>query len=125
MPLSSSFDRVSLDIITSFMNFQDDSIGDGSLPSSPLRRANFDLLYRLCTQASAHRLLWELERSASMSPSSNIDDIDDNPDGQRDRKEPGAADDVDLVEDDWLFEATVATGSVTGVTVRREQNVAY
>jgi hypothetical protein len=77
MTLSSSFDRVSLDIITSFMNFQDDSKGDGSLPSSPLRRANFDLLYRLCTQASAHRLLWELEQSASSS-TTNIDDIDDN-----------------------------------------------
>jgi len=56
MPLSSLFDRVSLDIITSFLKFQDDGTGDGSLPSSPLRRANFDLLYGLCTQASAHRL---------------------------------------------------------------------
>ena len=77
MPQSSLFDRVSLDIITSYMKFQDDGIGDGSLPSSPLRRANFDLLYGLCTRASAHRLLWELERSASSS-STNIDDIDDN-----------------------------------------------
>jgi hypothetical protein len=77
MPLSSLFDRVSLDIITSFLNFHDDGTGDGSLPSSPLRRANFDLLYRLCTQASAHRLLWELEQSASSS-TTNIDDIDDN-----------------------------------------------
>jgi hypothetical protein len=77
MPLSSLFDRVSLDISSSFLKFQDDGIGDGSLPSSPLCRANFDLLYGLCTQASAHKLLCELEQSASSS-STNIDHIDDN-----------------------------------------------
>lgn len=75
-PLSSLFDRVHVSITTNFAEYQDSGSSIGSSSSSPLRRANFDLLYGLCTQASAHRLLWELERSASSS--TNNEDIDDN-----------------------------------------------
>jgi hypothetical protein len=75
---SSSLNRVSFDIVKEFMRCQDAGSSDGSSSSSLLRRANFDLLYALCTQASAHKLLWELERSASTSSSTNDDDVDDN-----------------------------------------------
>jgi hypothetical protein len=62
------FDRVSVDILNNFT----ESHGVGSiLSSSPFRRGNFDLLYSLCTQTAAHRLLRELNQSAS---SSNIND---------------------------------------------------
>eukprot|EP00585_Thalassiosira_rotula_P013413 CAMPEP_0196131734 /NCGR_PEP_ID=MMETSP0910-20130528/1614_1 /TAXON_ID=49265 /ORGANISM="Thalassiosira rotula, Strain GSO102" /LENGTH=550 /DNA_ID=CAMNT_0041391239 /DNA_START=18 /DNA_END=1667 /DNA_ORIENTATION=- len=60
----SAFDRISYATMTNITEFQD---GGGS--SSPFRRGNFDLLYSLCTQASAHRLLRELQQSKSSSSS--------------------------------------------------------
>ena len=48
-----AFDRISHDVLTNTTDFQ-------GTCSSPLFRGNFDLLYGLCTQASAHRLLREL-----------------------------------------------------------------
>lgn len=50
----SAFDRISVHILNNFTEFQ----GSGS---SPFRKGNFDLLYSLCTQASTHRLLRELQ----------------------------------------------------------------
>jgi hypothetical protein len=44
-----------------------------------------------------------------------IDDIIDNPGGQRDREEPVAEDGPDTIEDDWLLEATVVTSGAAGV----------
>ncbi|KAL3770183.1 hypothetical protein ACHAW5_009278 [Stephanodiscus triporus] len=67
-PRSSLFDRVSVDILANFTEYQDGGGDPGSsLSSSPFRRGNFDLLYSLCTQAAAHRLLRELQQSASSS----------------------------------------------------------
>lgn len=54
---TAAFDRISGSILSNFTESQD---GD----SSPLRRGNFDLLYGLCTQAAAHRLLRELRAAA-------------------------------------------------------------
>ncbi|MDA9980303.1 hypothetical protein N9E38_02565, partial [Yoonia sp.] len=45
-----------------------------------------------------------------------IDDVNDNPDGQRDRTEP-AAPDADPIEDDWLLEATVVTNGSAAVAL--------
>ena len=42
-----------------------------------------------------------------------IDDIDDNPNGQRDTGDAGG--DPDEVEDDWLLEGTVAVNGVAAV----------
>jgi len=65
----SAFDRISYATMTNITEFQD---GGGS--SSPFRRGNFDLLYSLCTQASAHRLLRELQQSTSSfsSPENDV-----------------------------------------------------
>lgn len=49
-----AFDRVSVNILSNFTEFQDSE-------SSPFRTGNFDLLYSLSTQASTHRLLRELQ----------------------------------------------------------------
>lgn len=67
---SSSFDRISIDILTNITEGQGTS-------SSPFRRGNFDLLYSLSTLASAHRLLRELQQSVSSSSTSSTkaDDI--------------------------------------------------
>lgn len=55
-PLSGgmTFHRISADIVTNITDFQEGC-------SSPLFRGNFDLLYSLCTQASAYRLLRDLQ----------------------------------------------------------------
>ncbi|KAL7530354.1 hypothetical protein ACHAXR_003441 [Thalassiosira sp. AJA248-18] len=63
-PPSWAFDRISVNILTNFTEFQESG-------SSPFRRGNFDLLYSLCTQASAHRLLRELQQSTSSYSSDN------------------------------------------------------
>jgi hypothetical protein len=73
------FDRVSVDILTNFTEYQvgagDSPISSSSASSSPFRRGNFDLLYGLCTQAAAHRVLRELRNSASSSSTkSNVND---------------------------------------------------
>ncbi|KAL3817463.1 hypothetical protein ACHAXA_001470 [Cyclostephanos tholiformis] len=68
------FDRVSVDIFTNYTEYQVGAGDSASLTltsSSPFRRGNFDLLYGLCTQAAAHRLLRELQHSASSSSSSS------------------------------------------------------
>lgn len=49
-----AFDRISVNILNNFTEFQEGA-------PSPLRRGNFDLLYSLCTHASAHELLRELK----------------------------------------------------------------
>mmetsp|Transcript_40490 Transcript_40490/g.72974 ORF Transcript_40490/g.72974 Transcript_40490/m.72974 type:complete len:280 (-) Transcript_40490:4007-4846(-) len=54
---ATAFDRISVNILSNFTEFQGSS-------SSPFRRGNFDLLYSLCTQASAHRLLRELQSTS-------------------------------------------------------------
>jgi len=53
-----AFDRISVEILSNHIEYQESS-------SSPFRKGNFDLLYSLCTQASAHRLLRELQSSAT------------------------------------------------------------
>lgn len=53
---ASTFDRISEDVIANY--FADARPGDGNV--SPLFRGNFDLLYDLCTHASARRLLRDL-----------------------------------------------------------------
>ena len=68
----SAFDRISHATMTDITEFQ-----DGGDSSSPFRRGNFDLLYSLCTQASAHRLLRELRQSTSSSSSSSSPENDD------------------------------------------------
>ncbi|MEJ8562140.1 hypothetical protein QTO30_13515 [Yoonia sp. GPGPB17] len=45
-----------------------------------------------------------------------VDDINDNPNGQRDRSEP-AAPEEDLIEDDWLLEATVVSNGAAAVAL--------
>eukprot|EP00804_Cyclotella_cryptica_P012736 CCRYP_019209-RB/>CCRYP_019209-RB protein AED:0.10 eAED:0.10 QI:0/0.5/0.33/1/1/0.66/3/272/356 len=57
-PMDTTFERISVNILSNFTEFQ----GSGS--SSPFRKGNFDLLYSLCTQASTHRLLRELQSSS-------------------------------------------------------------
>lgn len=52
--LASSFDRVTSNVLSSNM---ESSVAQ----SSPYRGGNFDLLYNLCTQASIHELLRELQ----------------------------------------------------------------
>ena len=49
-----TFERISVNILNNFTEFQEGA-------PSPLRRGNFDLLYSLCTHASAHDLLRELK----------------------------------------------------------------
>ena len=54
-----SFDRISVEILSNFTEYQ---LGtSSSSESSTFRQGNFDLLYSLCTQAAAHRLLRELQ----------------------------------------------------------------
>jgi hypothetical protein len=74
-PRSSLFDRVSVDILTNLTEYQDGGgdYGGSSSSSSPFRRGNFDLLYSLCTQAASHRLLRELQQSATAN-NNNVDD---------------------------------------------------
>ena len=62
-----AFDRISVDILTNHTEFQE----SGS-SSSPFRRGNFDLLYSLCTQASAHQLLRELQQSSAVTPEHEV-----------------------------------------------------
>lgn len=77
---SSSFDRVSVDILTNFTEYQDGGGGGGgdygggssSSSSSPFRRGNFDLLYSLCTHAASHRLLREMQQSATANNNNNV-----------------------------------------------------
>lgn len=57
-PTDTTFERISVNILSNITEFQGSS-------SSPFRKGNFDLLYSLCTQASTHRLLRELQ---SFSP---------------------------------------------------------
>lgn len=69
------FDRISMDILSNYTEYRVDA-GDcpgssSSSTSSPFRRGNFDLLYGLCTQAAAHRVLRELQNSASSSSPSS------------------------------------------------------
>jgi len=54
-----AFDRISVNILSNFTEFA----SSGATSSSPFRKGNFDLLYNLCTQASVHRLLRELQES--------------------------------------------------------------
>lgn len=54
--LASSFDRETSIILS---NNMESSVS----ASSPFRKGNFDLLYNLCTQASVHELLRELQRA--------------------------------------------------------------
>jgi len=54
-----AFDRISVNILSNFTEFA----SSGTTISSPFRKGNFDLLYNLCTQASVHRLLRELQES--------------------------------------------------------------
>lgn len=56
--LASSFDRTTSAILSSKMESQ-------VVASSPFRKGNFDLLYNLCTQASVHELLRELQDTGS------------------------------------------------------------
>ena len=52
--LASSFDRVTSEVLSSNME-------SSVVASSPFRGGNFDLLYNLCTQASIHELLRDLQ----------------------------------------------------------------
>lgn len=52
--MASSFDRLTSQILSSDME-------SSVIASSPFRKGNFDLLYNLCTQASIHELLRELQ----------------------------------------------------------------
>ncbi len=54
-----AFERISVNILSNFTEFA----SSGSTSSSPFRKGNFDLLYNLCTQASVHRLLRDLQES--------------------------------------------------------------
>lgn len=54
-PTNTVFDRISVGILSNITEFQ---------ASSPFRNGNFDLLYSLCTQASTHCLLRELQSSS-------------------------------------------------------------
>jgi len=80
-PQSSLFDRVSVDILTNFTEYQDGGGGDyggsSSSSSSPFRRGNFDLLYSLCTHAASHRLLREMQQSTTANNNYNNNVNDD------------------------------------------------
>lgn len=66
-PSGAAFDRISVGMLSNFTQTEGGS--------SPYRRGNFDLLYSLCTQASAHRLLRGLQEQASSSSSSPEDGV--------------------------------------------------
>ena len=56
--LASSFERITANVLSSNM---ESSVTE----SSPFRSGNFDLLYNLCTQASIHELLRDLQDAGS------------------------------------------------------------
>lgn len=56
--LASSFERITANVLSSNME-------SSVVESSPFRKGNFDLLYNLCTQASIHELLRELQDAGS------------------------------------------------------------
>jgi len=62
-----AFDRMAMNILNNNASFTAETT-----MSSPLRKASFDLLYNLCTQASIHRLLHQL---ADQSTATNDDRV--------------------------------------------------
>ena len=56
--LASSFERITANVLSSNME-------SSVVESSPFRKGNFDLLYNLCTQASIHELLREMQDAGS------------------------------------------------------------